>query len=91
MAANEALERLEQWAEKVAEESRRLPADITDDELLRHEAGWYADYYAHEPEWGSAAADDPAKREWLIVEEGMSPQLADAVLAKLRELTAAPS
>jgi len=89
MADNETLERLEQWAEKVADESRQLPADLTEDELLDHEAGWYADFYARNEDLIKGGPDDPAMREWLIAEEDMSPPLADAVLDRLRNLAAA--
>ena len=89
MAENEHLERLQRWADKVAEESRRLPADLTESEVLEHEAGWYADFYAQNADLIKGGPDDPAMRDWLITEEGMSPELADAVLGRLRSLAAA--
>jgi hypothetical protein len=82
------LDRLEQWAQKVVEESARLPADISESELLEREAGWYAEYFAPEDGWLVASPDDPAMRAWLLEEEGMSPELADAVLAEMSRLAA---
>ena len=88
MAENENLERLEQWAEKVAAESRQLPADLSEDELREHEAKWYADFYAANGDWAKGASDDAGMRDWLIAEEDLSPKLADAVLDRLRNLAA---
>jgi len=89
LAENEDLERLEQWADKVAEESRRLPADLSEAEVREYEARWYADFYAQNVDLIKAGPDDPAMRDWLITEEGMSPELADAVLGRLRNLATA--
>lgn len=89
MAEQDILERLERWAGKVAAESEELPQDLSEDELREKEAAWYADYFTLEDGWLVAAPDDPAMRERLLDEEGMSPDLADRVLAKMRELGAA--
>ena len=85
MAQQEILDRLEQWASKVAAESERLPEDLSDDELRERQAAWYADYFTLEDGWLYAAPDDPAMRDRLLNEEGLSPELADQVLAKMRE------
>jgi hypothetical protein len=89
MAQQEILDRLEQWANKVTAESGRLPEDPTDDELRERQASWYADYFTLDDGWLYAAPDDPAMRDRLLNEEGLSSELADQVLAKMRELAAA--
>jgi hypothetical protein len=89
MAGVEDLDRLQRWAEKVLEESTRLPEDLSGDELRAQEALWYADFFTLEDGWLVASPDDPAMRERLIDEEGMSPDFAEEVLAKMRELGAA--
>jgi hypothetical protein len=38
--------------------------------------------------WVIADPDDPRMRTYLTEEEGMTPEVADAVLAKMRELEA---
>jgi hypothetical protein len=86
MADNGYLERLERWADKVVDDSARLSEDLTGDELREREALWYADFFTLEDGWLIADPDDPAMRGRLIDEEGMSPDLADEVLAKMREL-----
>lgn len=88
MAQQEILNRLEQWAQKVTAESEQLPEDLSDDELLERQAAWYADYFTLDDGWLYAAPDDPAMRKRLLDEEGMNPELADLVLAKMRELGA---
>jgi hypothetical protein len=88
VAQQEVLDRLEQWAQKVTAESEQLPEDLSDNELLERQAAWYADYFTLVDGWLYAAPDDPAMRERLLDEEGMSPELADLVLAKMRELGA---
>jgi hypothetical protein len=89
MADNGYLERLERWADKVVDDSARLSEDLTGDELREREALWYADFFTLEDGWLIADPDDPAMRGRLIDEEGMSPDLADEVLAKMRELGSA--
>jgi hypothetical protein len=89
MADNGHLERLESWAERVVAESEQLPGDMTAEELREQEALWYAGFFTLEDGWLVASPDDPAMRERLVVEEGMSDELADDVLAKMRELGAA--
>jgi hypothetical protein len=89
MADNEQLDRLERWADKVLDDSARLPEDLPEDELREHQARWYADFYVSDAGWLIAEPDDPAMRNWLIDEEGMSPELADRVLAMMRELAPA--
>jgi hypothetical protein len=86
MAQQEILDRLEVWADKVATESEELPENLTDDELRARQAAWYAEYFTLDDGWLYAAPDDPAMRERLIDEEGMSPDFADQVLAKMKEL-----
>jgi hypothetical protein len=88
MAGAEDLNRLERWARKVLDESARLPEDLSGEELRQQEALWYADFFTLEDGWLVASPDDPAMRERLIDEEGMSPDFADEVLAKMRELGA---
>jgi hypothetical protein len=89
MADDRYLERLERWAERVVADSERLSEEITGDELREREALWYADFYTLDDGWLVSPPDDPAMRERLIHDEGMSPDLADDVLAKMRELGAA--
>jgi hypothetical protein len=89
MSENGYLDRLESWAAKVVEESARLPEDLSEDELREQQAAWYADFFTLEDGWLVASPDDPAMRERLVTEEGMSEELAEAVLAKMRELGAA--
>jgi hypothetical protein len=89
MADDAYLERLERWAEKVVADSASLPEDLAGDELREQEAHWYAEFYTLEDGWLIAGPDDPAMRERLIHEEGMGDDLADDVLAKMRELGAA--
>jgi hypothetical protein len=89
MADNGHLERLESWAERVVAESEELPEDLTGEELREHEALWYAGFFTLEDGWLVAGPDDPAMRERLVIDEGMSEDLADDVLAKMRELGAA--
>jgi hypothetical protein len=89
MAQQEILDRLERWAQKVTADSESLPEDLSDDELLERQATWYAEYFTLDDGWLYAAPDDPAMRERLLDEEGMSPDFADLVLTKMRELAAA--
>ena len=89
MAETETLERLERWAQKVLDDAERLPEDLTEDELRERQVLWYADFFTLEDGWLVASPDDPAMRERLIDEEGMSPDFADEILAKMRELAAA--
>jgi hypothetical protein len=89
MTYNGHLDRLERWAAKVVEESERLPDDLSEDELREQQAAWYADFFTLEDGWLVASPDDPAMRERLTTEEGMAPDFADDVLAKMRELGAA--
>jgi hypothetical protein len=77
---------LEEWAQKVVEDSQSLPEDLSEDELQERQVQWYADYFV----LSGSDPDDPALRGRLVDEEGMSPELADEVLAKLRQLAAAP-
>jgi hypothetical protein len=83
-------DRLERWANKVLDDSARLSRDLTEAERRELETGWYADFYTLEDGWLIKDPDDPAMRDWLIEEEGMSPDFADQVLAKMRELATAP-
>jgi hypothetical protein len=89
MARQQDLDRLASWAEKVADDSENLSEDLTDDELRERQAVWYAEFFTLDDGWLVAPPDDPAMRDRLIDEEGMSPDLADQVLAKMRELAAA--
>jgi hypothetical protein len=89
MADDGYLERLERWARKVVADSEQLPEDLSPEELREREALWYADFFTLEDGWLAASPHDPAMRERLIHEEGMSDALADDVLEKMRELGAA--
>ena len=89
MADDGYLERLDRWARKVVADSEQLPEDLSPEELREREALWYADFFTLEDGWLVASPDDPAMRERLIHEEGMSDALADDVLEKMRELGAA--
>jgi hypothetical protein len=89
LGQQEVLDRLEWWADKVTAESAELPEDLSDDELRERQATWYAEFFTLEDGWLVAPPDDPAMRERLLDAEGMSPELADLVLAKMRELVAA--
>jgi hypothetical protein len=91
MTDNGYLDRLESWVAKVVEESERLPEDMSEEELREQEASWYADFFTLEDGWLVASPDDPAMRERLTGEEGMSPDFADEVLTKMREMGAARS
>jgi GH43 family beta-xylosidase len=86
---NERLERLERWAAKVVEESGQLSPDISEQELRDHQATWYADFYAANSDWARRPQDDAEMRTFLITQEDMSPELADAVVARLKDLVAA--
>jgi hypothetical protein len=88
MAQQEILDRLEQWAQRVTADSENLPENLSEDELRERQATWYAEYFTLDDGWLYAAPDDPAMRERLLDEEGMSPEFADLVLAKMRELGA---
>jgi hypothetical protein len=88
MADNGYLDRLEQWADKVVADSAELPEDLTPEELRERQALWYADFFTLEDGWLVASPDDPAMRDRLIHEEGLPGDLADDVLAKMRELAA---
>jgi hypothetical protein len=89
MADDAYLGRLERWAERVVADSASLAEDLTGDELLEQQAHWYAEFYTLEDGWLIAGPDDPSMRDRLIHDEGMSPELADDVLTKMRELGAA--
>jgi hypothetical protein len=88
-AANEKLNRLERWAEKVAEESAQLSPDISEQELRDQEASWYADFYAVNGDWALPSRDEAEMRSWLVGQEDVDPALADAILVKLKGLVAA--
>jgi hypothetical protein len=85
MAEQEILDRLQRWADKVTADSESLSEDLTDDELLERQAEWYAEFFTIDDGWLVAPPDDPAMRDRLLNEEGMSPDLADLVLVKMRE------
>jgi hypothetical protein len=89
MTDNGYLDRLERWAGKVLEDTERLPEDLSEQELNEQQATWFAEFFTLEDGWLVASPDDPAMRERLTGEEGMSPEFADSVLAKMRELGAA--
>jgi len=89
MAEDGNLDRLQRWAERVVDDSARLPEDLSEAELQERQALWYAEYFTTDDGWLVADPDDPAMRERLTTEEGMGPELADQVLAKMRELGAA--
>jgi hypothetical protein len=89
MADYEDLSRLERWADKVLDDTESLPEDLTGEELREREALWYAHFFRLDDGQLNADPDDPAMRGRLIDEEGMSPDFADEVLAKMRELSAA--
>jgi hypothetical protein len=89
LGQQEVLERLEWWAGKVRDDSESLPEDLTEEELLEHQAKWYAEFFTLDDGWLVAPPDDPAMRDHLLNQEGMSPDLTDLVLAKMRELAAA--
>lgn len=89
MADDASLERLEQWADRVVADSAELSEDLTPEELRERQVLWYADFFTLDDGWLVAGPDDPAMRERLVHEEGMSDDLADDVLAKMRELGAA--
>jgi hypothetical protein len=89
MVDEQYLDRLESWADKVLEDSARLSEDLTEDELRERQVAWFADFYTLQDGWLVADPDDQAMRDLLIGEEGMSPDLADQVLAKMRELAVA--
>jgi len=82
MAEHETLERLQPWADKVAQESRNIPPDTSPEQLREREAEWYAEYY-------TLLGGVPGDRDWLITQEDMSPEVADAVLDKLKNLAGA--
>ena len=86
MADNGDLERIQRWAEKVVAESAELPVDLSAEELRDREAHWYADFFTLHDGWLVASPDDPAMRERLVHEEGLSDELADEVLEKMRAL-----
>jgi hypothetical protein len=81
MSEHRGLERLETWASRVVEDSARLPEDLSESELRERQVAWYADFFTLD----DADPDDPALRDRLVDEEGMDTELADEVLAKLRE------
>jgi hypothetical protein len=89
MVDEQYLDRLESWADKVLEDSARLSEDLTEDELRERQVAWFADFYTLQDGWLVADPDDQAMRDLLIGEEGMSPDLVDQVLAKMRELAVA--
>ena len=86
---NGSLDRLDQWAGKVLEDTASLPPELSEAELRERQATWYSEFFITEDGWLVAPPDDPAMRERLTGEEGLSPEVADAVLAKMRELAAA--
>ena len=71
------------------EDSASRPPDLSETELRERQALWYAEFFTTDDGWLVAPLDDPAMRERLTGEEGLSPDVADAVLAKMRELAAA--
>jgi hypothetical protein len=85
MSDHGSFEKLETWARRVLEDSESLPHDLSEAELGERQVGWYADFFILD----NADPDDPAMRDRLIDDEGMSPELADQVLAKMRELRTA--
>jgi hypothetical protein len=91
MVNEQYMDRLERWAEKVLDESAQLPEELPADELREHEVTWYADFYTLGDGWLIAGPDDPAMRRWLTEDEGMSPEFADEILNKMKELAGARS
>jgi hypothetical protein len=82
------LDRLERWAAQVVADSARLDPGLSEEELAQHQAAWYAEYFVTSDGWLVASPDDPAMRAWLLDEEGLTPELADAVLAEMARLAA---
>jgi len=89
MADDAYLERLGQWADRVVADSERLSEALPGDELREREALWYAEFFTLDDGWLVADPDDPAMRDRLMHDEGMSHELADDVLEKMRQLGAA--
>ena len=85
MTENGNLDLLETWAEKVLSDSAALPDDLSESEVREREVEWYADYFV----LSQSDPADPALRDRLIDEEGMDAELADQVLARMRQLAAA--
>jgi hypothetical protein len=59
---------------------------LTEAELLKRSAWETADFYVLADTWLIATPDDPKMRDWLIEEEGCSPEEAALVLARMRVL-----
>jgi hypothetical protein len=78
MSHEEYLDALERWAHEVLDDSARLAEDLSDHELRERQARWYADFYTR-----IGDPDGEALRSRLIEEEGMSPDFADEVLARM--------
>ena len=89
MVDNERFERMQRWADKAVDASAFLPEVLPESHLRERQAIWYADFYVGEDGRLIADPNNPAMREWLIDQEAMSPDLADDVLVKMRELAAA--
>ena len=85
MTENGNLDLLETWAEKVLSDSANLPEGLSESEVREREVQWYADYFV----LSQSDPTDPALRARLVDEEGMDPELADQVLARMRQLAAA--
>jgi hypothetical protein len=73
---------LETWVTRVLADAERLGAGASEAELEARQIDWFADFFT----LAGADPDDPALRERLVDLEGMSPELADAVLARMREV-----
>ncbi len=78
---------LNDWAERVLDEEARLSAHLTDGDLQDRAVIERAEFFTLADGWWLIAhPDDPRLREYLLNDGSMPPALADAVLAKMREL-----
>jgi len=82
------LEELDAWADRVLDDRARVTEHLTEAELHDRSVVELAESFACADGW-SIGPDDPALRTYLIDGESISDAMADAVIAKLRELGAA--
>jgi hypothetical protein len=74
------------WADRALDDEARASEHLTSAEPRERRAWALADSYVLADAWLVAPPDDPRMREWLIEEEECSPERAELVLDRMREL-----
>ena len=85
--SDDPMDDLIKWADAVLDEHARRSEHLTEEEMFNLRVTEEAERYTLADGWEISHPDDPRMRRYLLDDEGMHPDFADAVLAKMRDLT----